>query len=149
MERTLVLIKPDAVQRGLTFAILGRLEARGLKLVGLKMLAVPNDLARDHYAEHQGKPFYDKLIGYITSSPIVAAVFEGNRASAVVRSTVGATNAAEAAPGTIRGDWALEIGRNLVHASDAPETARKEVALWFSDDELTSWARQTDQWVFE
>jgi nucleoside-diphosphate kinase len=149
LERTLVLIKPDAVQRGLTFAILGRLEARGLKLVGLKMLAVPDDLARSHYAEHQGKPFYDKLIGYITSSPIVAAVFEGTRASAVVRSTVGATNAAEAAPGTIRGDWALEIGRNLVHASDAPETARKEVALWFGDEELTSWARQTDQWVFE
>ena len=144
-----MLIKPDAVQRGLTFPILGRLEARGLKLVALKMLAVPEELARRHYAVHQGKPFYEKLIGYITSSPIVAAVFEGTRATSVVRSTVGATNAAEAAPGTIRGDWALEIGRNLVHASDAPETAREEVALWFRDDELSAWPRQIDQWVFE
>ncbi len=149
MERTLVLIKPDGVQRGLIFPILSRLEQRGLKLVGLKMLSVPEELARRHYAVHEGKPFYPKLIQYIISAPVVAAVFEGTRAVAVVRATVGATNAAEAAPGTIRGDYALEIGRNLVHASDSPETAAQEVALWFRDDELSEWTRQTDQWIFE
>ncbi len=149
MERTLVLIKPDAVQRGLTFPILARLEARGLKLVGLKMLAVPLELAQRHYAVHAERVFYTKLIEYIVSSPVVAAVFEGTQAVKAVRTTVGATNAADAAAGTIRGDWAIEIGRNLVHASDSPENANNEVALWFRDDELTAWPRQTDQWVFE
>src|SRR5947208_11306058 len=143
MERTLIIVKPDAVQRGLIGEILGRLEARGLKLIELKLVAVSRELAEQHYAVHLGKPFYNKLIDYITSAPVVAAVFEGKEAAAVVRSTVGATNPAQAAPGTIRGDLALEIGRNLIHASDAPETAREEVALWFRDD-LISWARQTD-----
>jgi nucleoside-diphosphate kinase len=149
LERTLVLIKPDAVQRGLSFAILGRLEARGLKLVGLKFLQVPRDLAARHYAVHQGKPFYDKLIAYICSSPVVAAVFEGTRVIDVVRSTVGTTNAADAASGTIRGDLALEIGRNLVHASDGPETAQQELGLWFQPQELVGWGRDLDRWVFE
>jgi len=148
MERTLIIVKPDAVQRGLIGEILGRLEARGLKLIELKLVAVSRELAEQHYAVHLGKPFYNKLIDYITSATVVAAVFEGREAAAVVRSTVGATNPAQAAPGTIRGDLALEIGRNLIHASDAPETARQEVALWFGDD-LISWERQTDQWIFE
>jgi len=149
VERTLVLIKPDAVQRGLIFPLLARLEARGLKLVGLKLVAVSEALARRHYAVHEGKPFFPGLISYIASAPVVAAVFEGTAAVAVVRATVGKTKPEEAAPGTIRGDFALEIGRNLVHASDAPETARDEVALWFRDDELVSWTRQTDRWIFE
>ena len=149
MERTLVIVKPDGVQRGLVGQILGRLEARWLKLIGLKLLAVPADLAQRHYAVHEGKPFYDGLIHYITASPVVVAVFEGKDAVAVVRSTVGATNPAQAAPGTIRGDLALEIGRNLIHASDAPETGRHEVALWFRDNELASWGRATDRWIFE
>jgi nucleoside-diphosphate kinase len=149
LEQTLVLIKPDAVQRGLIFPILARLEARGLKLVGLKLVDVSEELARRHYAVHEGRPFFEKLIGYIVSAPVVAAVFEGTAAVSVVRNTVGKTKPEEAAPGTIRGDLALEIGRNLVHASDGPDTARDEVALWFRDDELVSWGRQTDQWIFE
>ena len=149
MERTLVIVKPDGVQRGLIGQILGRIEARGLKLAGLKMIAVPRELAERHYAVHQGKPFYAGLIEYITSAPVVVAVYEGKDAVAVVRSTVGATNPAQAAPGTIRGDLALEIGRNLIHASDGPETARQEVALWFEASELLSWERADDRWIFE
>lgn len=149
MERTLIIVKPDGVQRGLVGQILGRLEARGLKLVGLKLMAVPRALAERHYAVHQGKPFYEGLIRYITSAPVVVGVLEGKDAVAVVRSTVGATNPAQAAPGTIRGDLALEIGRNLIHASDAPDTAREEVALWFTEGELVSWERSTDRWIFE
>ncbi len=149
MERTLVIVKPDAMQRGLMSAILSRLEARGLKLVGLKLVAVDEALARRHYAIHEGKPFFAGLIQYITSSPVVVAVYEGREAVAVVRSTVGATNPVNAAPGTIRGDWALEIGRNLIHASDAPDTAATEVALWFRPEELVSYERAADRWVFE
>jgi nucleoside-diphosphate kinase len=149
MERTLVLVKPDAVQRGLIGQVIGRLEARGLKLIGLKLVAVSRELAEQHYAIHRGKPFYGGLIDYIISAPVAAAVFEGKDAVATVRSTVGATNPAQAAPGTIRGDLALEIGRNLIHASDAPETALGEVELWFDESELISWERQTDRWIFE
>lgn len=149
MERTLVLIKPDGVQRGLIGPILARLEARGLKLVALKLVQVSTDLAERHYAEHRGKAFYDGLIRYITSAPVVAAVFEGPQAIQAVRETVGKTNPLAAAPGTIRGDFALEIGRNLIHASDGPEAARREVALWFQDAEIISWSRATDRWTFE
>ena len=149
MERTLVIVKPDAMQRGLMSAILGRLEARGLKLVGLKLVAVDQALARRHYAVHEGKPFFAGLIDYITSSPVAVAVYEGREAVAVVRATVGATNPVNAAPGTIRGDWALEIGRNLIHASDAPDTAEAEVALWFGPVELVSYERAADRWIFE
>jgi nucleoside-diphosphate kinase len=149
MDRTLVIVKPDGVQRGLIGQILGRLEARGLKLVGLKLMAVPRTLAEQHYAVHKDRPFYSGLIEYIISAPVVVGVFEGKDAAAVVRSSVGATNPAAAAPGTIRGDLALEIGRNLIHASDAPETAREEIALWFKREELTSWDRANDRWVYE
>lgn len=149
MDRTLVIAKPDAVQRGLTGEIIRRLEARGLKLVGMKMMAIGQELARRHYGVHTGKPFFEPLVQYITSSPVVVAVLEGKDAVAVVRSTVGATNPVQAAPGTIRGDLGLEIGRNLVHASDSPETARNEIALFFDEAELLDWSRDTDRWISE
>ncbi|MGL4648299.1 MAG: nucleoside-diphosphate kinase [Caldilineaceae bacterium] len=148
MERTFIILKPDAVQRGLVGEIISRFERRGLKIVGMKFLQVSDELARQHYAVHAQRPFFAGLIGYITSSPVVALVVEGTNAIAVVRNTVGATKPAEAAPGTIRADFGLEIGRNLVHASDGPETAATEIALWFGE-ELTSWGRANDPWVFE
>lgn len=148
MERTFIILKPDAVQRGLVGEIIKRFEQRGLKLVAMRMMQVSNDLASKHYGEHEGKPFYEGLISYITSAPVVAAVLEGTSAISIVRSTVGATKPAEAAPGTIRADFGLEIGRNLVHASDAPETAKNEIALWFGED-LIDWKRNTDEWIFE
>ena len=148
MERTFIILKPDAVQRGLVGEIIARLERRGLKLVAMKMIDVSKELAEEHYAVHKERPFYAGLIEYITSSPVVALVVEGTNAIAVVRNTVGATNPAEAAPGTIRADFGLEIGRNLVHASDGPETAASETALWFGED-LIDWSRNTDGWIFE
>ena len=149
MEKTLVLLKPDAVQRGLIGVIIGRLEQRGLKLAGMKFMSVPLDLAERHYAVHKGRPFYDGLIQYITSSPVVAMVWEGKRAIEVVRRTVGSTNPADADPGTIRSDFAVEIGRNLVHASDGAETADYEIPLWFGESELVSWSRDVDRWIVE
>ena len=149
MERTFVMIKPDGVQRGLIGAIVERLERRGLRLVGMKLMQVSTELAEKHYAIHKGKPFYDGLIKYITSGPVVAMVWEGTKAIEVVRSTVGATNPAAAAPGTIRADFALEIGRNLIHASDGEETARFEIGLWFTYDELLSYTRDQDRWIYE
>jgi nucleoside-diphosphate kinase len=149
MQRTLVIVKPDGVQRGLVGPILTRLESRGLKIVGLKLVHVSSDLAARHYAEHLGKPFYDGLLAYITSAPVVVACVEGTSAVQMVRNTVGATNPLNAAPGTIRGDLALDIGRNLIHASDAPETADRELALWFNAGELVGYGRETDRWIFE
>ncbi len=149
MERTLVLIKPDGVQRGLVGTIIERLERRGLKIVGLKLVQVSEELARKHYAVHEGKPFFEGLIRYITSAPVVAMVLEGNNAIEITRATMGATNPANAAPGTIRADYALEIGRNLVHGSDGPETAQAEIALWFRPEELASYDRALDTWIFE
>ena len=148
MERTFIILKPDAVQRGLVGEIIQRLERRGLKIVAMKFLQVDEALARRHYAVHEARPFFAGLIQYITSAPVVAMVMEGTDAIAVVRNTVGATKPAEAAPGTIRGDFGLEIGRNLVHASDGPETAASEIALWFGED-LVSWQRANDPWIFE
>ena len=149
MERTLVLIKPDAMQRGLASEILGRLERRGLRIVGLKLMQVDRPLAERHYAEHAGKPFFEGLVGYITACPIVAAVFEGTGAVESVRSTMGKTNPKEAAPGTIRGDYGLEIGRNLVHGSDSVESAEREVKLFFEASEVLDVERSVDRWVFE
>jgi nucleoside-diphosphate kinase len=149
MERTLIIVKPDGVQRGLIGPILSRFEARGLKLVGLKLLQLTKAMAERHYAEHEGKPFYPGLIAYIMSGPVVAGCLEGTNAVQVVRSTLGATNPTAAAPGTIRADMALDIGRNLVHASDGPETAVRELALWFDESELVGYARDTDRWIFE
>lgn len=149
MERTLVIIKPDGVQRGLATEILGRFERRGLRLVGLKVKQVDRALAERHYAIHQGKPFYDSLIAVITSSPVVVAAIEGPDAIKVVRAMVGATRPAEAAPGTIRGDFGLTGLRNLIHASDGPDTARDELALWFTPDELVDYRRDIDTWIYE
>jgi len=149
LEQTLIILKPDAVQRGLVGEILGRLERRGLKVVGMKMQPVSADLAQEHYAEHVGKPFYNGLIEYITSSPVVVLVLEGKGAVAVSRSTIGATNPATAAPGTIRADLAVETGRNLIHGSADPTAAVREVGLWFQPQELTSWPRDTDRWISE
>ncbi|MCB0044769.1 MAG: nucleoside-diphosphate kinase [Caldilineaceae bacterium] len=148
MERTFIILKPDAVQRGLIGEILARFERRGLKFAAMKMVHVDEELARAHYAVHEGRPFFDGLITYITSSPVVALVVEGTDAIAVVRKTVGATKPAEAEPGTIRADFGLEIGRNLVHASDGPDTAAGEIALWFGED-LIAWDRNVDAWIFE
>ncbi|MDQ7028291.1 MAG: nucleoside-diphosphate kinase [Ardenticatenia bacterium] len=149
MERTLVIVKPDGVQRGLTGEVIRRLEQRGLKVIALKMLHVSRELAERHYAVHKGKPFYEPLIEYITSSPVVVMVVEGKAAIRVVRKTVGATNPADAEPGTIRADYALEIGRNIVHASDAPETAEAEIAIWFRAEELCPYERSLDTWIYE
>jgi nucleoside-diphosphate kinase len=146
-ERTLVLIKPDAVQRLLTGRILARFEERGLKLVGLKLVAVDRHLAERHYDVHREKPFFGGLVEFITSSPLVAVALEGPNAIGVVRTMVGATRPHEAAPGTIRGDFALETAQNLIHASDGPETATAELALWFEADELLAYDREIDRWA--
>ncbi|HET7726519.1 MAG TPA: nucleoside-diphosphate kinase [Candidatus Limnocylindrales bacterium] len=147
LERTLVLIKPDGVQRLLTGRILARYEERGLRLVGLKLITVPRDLAERHYAVHREKPFFGGLVDFITSGPLVALALEGPNAIAIVRAMNGATRPHEAAPGTIRGDFALETAQNLVHASDSAETALSELALWFRDEELLDYGREIDRWV--
>lgn len=149
MERTLIIIKPDAVQRGLMGKIINRFERRGLRIAGMKLIHITTELAQRHYAVHEGKPFYEPLIEYITSSPVVVIVLEGNDAIEIARRTMGATNPAEAAPGTIRADFGLEIGRNLVHGSDGPETAAFEVPLFFEEEEILSYGRNVDPWIFE
>jgi len=146
-ERTLVLIKPDGVQRLLVGRVLTRFEDRGLKLVGLKLVHVDRALAERHYAVHREKPFFGGLVEFITSSPLVALALDGPNAIAVVRAMVGATRPHEAAPGTIRGDFALETAQNLIHASDGPETAAAELALWFADGELIDYDREIDRWA--
>jgi nucleoside-diphosphate kinase len=147
IERTLVLVKPDGVQRLLVGRILGRFEERGLKLVGLKLVQVDRPLAEQHYAVHRGKPFFEGLLEFITSAPLVALCLEGPNAIVLVRSMVGATRPHEAAPGSIRGDLAVETAQNLVHASDGPETAAAELALWFKPGELLDYGREIDRWV--
>lgn len=149
MEKTLILIKPDGVQRGLVGEIIGRFERRGLKLVGLKFMQMSQALAEAHYGIHKGRPFYDSLVSYITSGPIVAMVWEGKDAVAAARSTMGGTNPVNAAPGTIRGDLGMEIGRNLVHGSDSVENGVKEANFFFSEAELVTWNRVTDSWIRE
>lgn len=149
MERSLVIIKPDGVQRGLVGDIITRLERRGLRLAALKFVAVPASLAEQHYAVHQGKPFYAGLIKYITSAPVVVMAWEGVKVVEAVRQTVGATNPTAAAPGTIRADYGIDIGRNLIHASDSPTTAAFELGLWFQPGEIVDWVRDGERWVFE
>ena len=146
-ERTLVLIKPDGVQRLLVGRILGRFEERGLKLVALKLVHVDRALAEQHYAVHRGKPFFEGLLDFITSSPLVAMALEGPNAIGMVRTMVGSTRPHEAAAGSIRGDLAVETAQNLVHASDGPETAAAELALWFKPAELLDYSREIDRWV--
>jgi nucleoside-diphosphate kinase len=149
VERSLVLVKPDGVQRGLIGEVISRLERRGLRLVAAKFVSVDKRLAEAHYAVHKGKPFYEGLIGYITSAPVMAMVWEGPNAVAAIRQTMGSTRPTEAAPGTVRHDFALEVGRNLTHASDSPENGANEVALWFGKNELVNWERSNDKWIFE
>lgn len=149
LQRTLVIVKPDGVQRGLIGPILHRLERRGLQIAALRLFQMDRSLAEQHYGVHRGKGFFEGLVSYITSGPVVVAVLEGPNAVSVVRATLGATNAAEAAPGTIRGDYALEIGRNLVHGSDSPESAAHEIALFFAPREVISYARSVAPWITE
>jgi len=149
MEKSLIILKPDAVQRGLIGPILTRLEQRGLKFSGLKLMQISRELASKHYSVHEGKPFYNSLVEYITASPVVVLAVQGADVIKIVRNTVGATKPAEAAPGTIRGDFGLEIGRNLIHASDSPENGETEVSLFFQPSELITWERNTDAWIYE
>ncbi len=149
MERTLIILKPDAVQRGLVGELIARFERRGLKISALKLLSVSPELARRHYAEHEGKPFFDGLIAYIISSPVVVMAADGPGAIGVVRNTVGSTRPAEATPGSIRADFGLMVGRNLVHASDSPESAARELALWFAAGDFADYARAIDTWILE
>lgn len=147
MERTLVLLKPDALQRRLAGRIVARFEAKGLKIVGMKLLHVPRDLAERHYAEHVGKPFYGELVSFITSAPVIALVVEGPRAIEAVRGLMGKTNPFDAAPGTIRGDFGLSVGMNLVHGSDSPASAAREISLFFAPHEVLSYPLADAAWL--
>lgn len=149
MEQTLVFVKPDGVQRGLIGDVISRLEKRGLKLIAAKFMPVSDALAKEHYAIHEGKNFYDSLIAYITSSPVMAMVWEGPKAVDAVRQTMGKTSPIDASPGSVRHDFGLEIGRNLTHASDSVENAKKEIDLWFQPNEIVNWKRALDEWIFE
>ncbi len=149
LEKTLVLVKPDAMQRGLASEVLGRLERRGLKIVAMRLVHIDEALARRHYAEHAGKPFLEGLVSFITSSPVIAAVFEGENAIALVRQTMGVTDPAKSLPGTIRGDLGVDLGRNLIHGSDGPESAKREIALFFDEKDIFSYERSLDGWIKE
>jgi len=149
VEKTFIILKPDAVQRQLVGEIISRFERHGLKIVAMKFLQVSNALAEEHYAVHKERPFFKSLIEYITASPVVALVLEGPNAIKMARNVVGATNPLDANPGTIRGDFGMEIGRNLVHASDGPDTAKAEIALWFGEENLVEYPRALDPWILE
>ncbi len=149
MEQTFVAIKPDGVQRGLIGEVISRLERRGLKLVAIRLMQVDEDLAGRHYAEHVNRPFFPSLVSFITSGPIVAMIWEANNAVALARQTMGATNPGEASPGTIRGDLGVDIGRNIVHGSDSPESAEREIGLFFGSDGALDYSRSADQWIIE
>ncbi len=149
MQTSLIILKPDAIQRGLAGTILQRFERKGLRIVGAKLMLVPKELAEKHYAEHHGKPFYDGLIQFVTSSPVMVLAIQGLEAIPVCRTLIGATNGRKADPGTIRGDFGMSGGYNLIHGSDSPESAERELALWFTKDELTDTPRTTEQWVYD
>ncbi len=149
MERSLVLVKPDGVQRGLVGKVITALEERGLRLTAARFLQVSRELAEAHYAVHAGKPFYDALIAFITSAPVMAMVWEGPDAIAAIRQTMGKTRGTEAAPGTIRHDYALQARFNITHASDSPENAEAEIALWFKPEEIVPWSREIEKWIYE
>ncbi len=149
MERTLIIVKPDGVQRALVGEIIKRFEARGLRIAGMKMMQISRDTAEKHYAEHKGKFFYEGTVAYMTSAPVVVLCLEGPDAVAAARATMGATNPLNAPAGTIRGDLGMHISRNLVHGADKPETAVRELALYFTEDELLSYVRASDKWLKE
>lgn len=149
MERTFIMVKPDGVQRGLVGEVISRFEKKGFTLVGLKMLQVSRSLAEEHYGVHKERPFFGGLVEFICSSPVVAMVWEGEGVIASARKLIGATNPLNAEPGTIRGDFGVSVGRNLIHGSDAPETAQTEIKLWFTDAELASWQASITPWLYE
>ena len=149
MERTYLMVKPDGVQRSLVGEIVSRFEKRGFKLAGLKMLRISRALAEKHYGEHRGKPFFTPLVDYITSGPVVAMVIEGKDAVSAARDMMGATNPLKAAPGTIRGSYGIDIGRNIIHGSDSPESAAREIGLFFKEDELIEYTRAQEGWIYE
>lgn len=148
MERTYVMVKPDGVQRNLVGEVISRFERKGFKLVGLKLMQISKELAAKHYGEHQGKPFYEGLIDFITSGPVAAMVWEGLNAVAVIRTMMGKTNPADADPGTIRGDFAVFMGNNVIHGSDSPESAEREINLFFSPEELVAYEKAGDFWLY-
>ena len=149
VERTYLMVKPDAGQRGLMGEIVSRLERKGLKPVAMKFTTIPRETCENHYGEHKGKPFYGGLIDYITSGPVLAMVWEGDNAISVCRQMMGRTNPQDADPGTIRGDYALDMGRNVIHGSDSPESAEREIGIFFRPDELVGYERSIDAWVYE
>lgn len=149
MERTFVMVKPDGVQRGLVGEIIARFERRGYKLVGLKMFTMPREVAETHYAEHRGKPFFEGLVRYITSGPVVAMVWEGKNVIAAAREMMGATDPQKALPGTIRGTYGIDVGRNVVHGSDSPASAAREIGIFFKADELLNYERPLETWIYE
>ncbi len=149
MEKTLVLVKPDGVQRGLIGTVIGRIESKGLKIAGLKLIHVSEELAKEHYGEHVDRPFFGDLVSFITSSPVVALAVEGDNAVSVVRTLMGGTNPQEADPGTIRGDFGMTIGMNLVHGSDSAESAERELNLFFDKNEILDYVREIDAWIIE
>lgn len=149
MEKSFIMIKPDGVQRGLVGDIIKKFETKGFTLVGLKQMAVSRELAESHYAVHKERPFFKGLVDYIISAPVVAMVWEGEGVIASARKLIGSTNPLDAEPGTIRGDYGITIGRNIIHGSDAPETAQSEIKLWFGDGELCSWEPTMKPWLYE
>lgn len=149
MERTYLMVKPDGVQRNLVGEIISRFEKKGFKIIGLKMLQISRATAEKHYGEHIGKPFFAGLVDFITSGPVVAMVLEGSGVINAAREMMGATNPLKAAPGTIRGSFGVDMGRNVIHGSDSPESAMREIALFFKEDELFSYNRDIDRWIYE
>ena len=149
MEQTFVMVKPDGIQRGIAGQVVSRFESKGLKLVAAKLMTIDMKLAAKHYGEHLGKPFYDKLVGFITSGPVLAMVWEGENCISVVRAVVGKTNPAEAGPGTIRGDYGMTTGRNIIHASDSPASAEREINLFFAKNEIQEYKRIDEVWLYE
>src|SRR5699024_4897858 len=148
MEKTFLMIKPDGVQRNLIGDIVSRFEKKGFQLVGAKLMAVSEELAQEHYGEHKERPFFGELVDFITSGPVFAMVWEGENVISTARTLVGATNPAESAPGTIRGDFGVTVAKNIIHGSDSPESAEREINLWFKEDELTTYEKTTATWVY-
>lgn len=149
MQQSYVMVKPDGVQRNLVGEVISRMEKRGLKILAIKMYTIPKETARAHYAEHEEKPFFQSLLDFITSGPSVSMVLEGRNAVSVIRTMVGATNPSEAAAGTIRGDFGLDTGRNIVHASDSTESAKREISIHFSESDISEYSRIDEQWLYE
>ncbi|HLR41912.1 MAG TPA: nucleoside-diphosphate kinase [Pseudogracilibacillus sp.] len=148
MEKTFIMIKPDGVQRGLVGDIVNRFEQKGFKLVSAKLMQVPTELAEEHYGEHKERPFFGELVEFITSAPVFAMVWEGEEVIKTSRNMIGATNPQEATPGSIRGDYALTVGKNIVHGSDSPESAEREINLWFEDSAIVSYDKQDNDWIY-